>query len=187
MPRQESHLVENGRLVASLRRAVVGCNLNHVPQTVRAVIAAQAWKQRWEGAQLWTLASFRDFIVGPVPKGGLEWNPKLVQGLLHKSGDLEAEKMFRQAMTARIGHPSKGDIVTIKPERGNSRAYTLARLDCDRHRHLYRRVIAGELSANAAAIQAGLRHKRTAYERILALLPALSLEERQRLMAELVG
>jgi hypothetical protein len=57
----------------------------------------------------------------------------------------------------------------IKPDNvsvdsfGNSKAYTLARLDRDRP-ELAERVRAGELSANAAAIEAGFRRKRTPLE-----------------------
>jgi hypothetical protein len=41
----------------------------------------------------------------------------------------------------------------INAEQGNSKGYTLSRLNRD-HPELYDRVIAGELSANAAAIEA---------------------------------
>jgi len=49
------------------------------------------------------------------------------------------------------------DNVTIS--RGNTLSYTLDRLSRN-HPELYQRVIAGELSSNAAAIKAGFRKKR---------------------------
>lgn len=52
----------------------------------------------------------------------------------------------------------KGDNVTLK-ERGNSRIYILARLDRDGKTDLAAKVRDGELSANAAAIEAGFRKK----------------------------
>jgi hypothetical protein len=72
----------------------------------------------------------------------------------------------------------KGDIVTIKPERGNSRAYTLDRLQRERP-ELFAQVEAGTLSANAAAIQAGWRRKLTPFERVQKLLPELMAEQRR--------
>ena len=54
----------------------------------------------------------------------------------------------------------KGDNVTLNG-RGNSRAYTLARLDRDEHTELAGKVRSGEMSANAAAIQMGYRKRPT--------------------------
>jgi hypothetical protein len=48
-------------------------------------------------------------------------------------------------------------------------------------------VIAGEMSANAAAIEAGFRKKPTALEQIRKLLPKLSPTERAQLRDELAG
>jgi hypothetical protein len=55
------------------------------------------------------------------------------------------------------GHKTGDNITRFK--RGTERAYTLARLRRD-HPELAERVIAGEISANAAAIEAGFRKKR---------------------------
>lgn len=57
----------------------------------------------------------------------------------------------------------QGDNVTLI--RGNQRTYTLARLHRDRP-DLAEKVEAGELSANAAAIEAGFRRKLTRVERM---------------------
>jgi hypothetical protein len=75
---------------------------------------------------------------------------------------------------------NRGDNITPKSERGTSATYTLKRLKRDRP-DLLERVVAGELSANAAAIAAGFRHKPTPYETITKLLPKLSATERQSL------
>jgi len=48
----------------------------------------------------------------------------------------------------------------ISSEQGNSRAYTLTRLKREAP-ELFKRVVDGELSANAAAIEAGFRKKLT--------------------------
>src|SRR4029077_20177311 len=92
-----------------------------------------------------------------VREGGCGWNPPSnIEALLAKSGDIEAQAMFRQAMVGKPG--AHHDIVMRKAEQGNSRAYTLVRLK-EKKPELYKRVVAGELSANAAAIEAGFRRR----------------------------
>ena len=55
--------------------------------------------------------------------------------------------------------PEQGDNVTLKNgDRGNSESYTVRRLKRDRP-ELAEKVIEGEMSANAAAIEAGFRTK----------------------------
>lgn len=61
---------------------------------------------------------------------------------------------------------------------GNSRAYTLNRLKRERP-DLFELVVAGELSANAAAIRAGFRKKLTPLEQFARLWAKASVEERQ--------
>jgi hypothetical protein len=43
---------------------------------------------------------------------------------------------------------------------------------------LFERVVAGELSANAAAIEAGFRKVKTPLEQVMALIPKLTEEDR---------
>jgi hypothetical protein len=63
---------------------------------------------------------------------------------------------------------------------GTNTAYTLARLRRD-HPELAERVADGELSANAAAIEAGFRRRLTPFEQIVRLLPKLTADERAEL------
>jgi hypothetical protein len=65
--------------------------------------------------------------------------------------------MWREEMTNEPHkHLDEGDNVTIKPERGNGKSYTVSRLKRESP-ELFAQVVAGELSANAAAIKAGWR------------------------------
>jgi hypothetical protein len=120
--------------------------------------------------------------------------PLIIRG---PSGDVIVEAMFRRAMTAPRGGDQKSeearskqaeaintDIVSIDPKHGNSRAYTLDRLQRERP-ELFAQVEAGKLSANAAAIQAGFRKKLTPFERVQKLLPELTAGERRWLWEEL--
>ncbi len=54
---------------------------------------------------------------------------------------------------------SRGNNITSKSDRGTSETYTIARLKRDRPA-LAQKVISGEMSANAAAIEAGFRSAR---------------------------
>jgi hypothetical protein len=85
----------------------------------------------------------------------LELNPptqpislQVVKFLANHGGDRRSKK----AMVQR-------DIVTLKTKRGNSREYVLARLWRDGRPDLMTKVESGEISANAAAIEAGFRKK----------------------------
>jgi hypothetical protein len=157
MPQNKSELIHNASVVKSLRSAVEFCNINHVPQTIREVLKTGAWAERYEMMRVFTFKSFPDFITKPVREGGCGWNPPSnVEALLDKSGDIEAQAMFREAMVGKQG--AHHNNVMMKGRQGNSRAYTLVRLK-EKKPELYKRVVNGELSANAAAIKAGFRKK----------------------------
>jgi len=85
-------------------------------------------------------------------------------------------------------HPGKGNyqdsgnnnIMTTSTSpatQGTSKSYTLNRLRRE-HAELFERVVAGELSANAAAIEAGFRKVKTPLEQVMALIPKLTEEDR---------
>jgi hypothetical protein len=84
---------------------------------------------------------------------GLGEDPDRIKKLLRD--DLAALAAFEAAIVGKK-HIHDGDNVTITPERGNGRAYTLRRLAKD-HPELFEQVVAGELSANQAAKQTGFR------------------------------
>lgn len=75
---------------------------------------------------------------------------------------------------------SRGDNITSRMDRGTSTAYTEARLQRDAPM-LYEKVKSGNLSANAAAIQAGFRKKATPFEIACRQIPKLTTEERATL------
>ena len=92
---------------------------------------------------------------------GLNWSQwrlhgwRWIEALLKDSPDVLA--MWREEMTNEPHkHLDEGDNITIKPERGTGKAYTVSRLKRESP-ELFAQVVAGELSANAAAIKAGWR------------------------------
>jgi adenine-specific DNA methylase len=70
--------------------------------------------------------------------------------------DVAALDAFDRATRRTAGRPKKGDIVTHKAARGNTKEYALARLRRERP-DLHTRVLDGELSPHRAMVAAGLR------------------------------
>jgi hypothetical protein len=91
--------------------------------------------------------------------------------------------MWREAVTPAVGtnqHTMPEGSHNVTSLKGNARAYTLDRLKRS-HPNLFAAVCRGELSANAAAIEAGFRKKPTAFEQVTRLLPKLTPAERRQL------
>jgi hypothetical protein len=135
-----------------------GAALEQIPKTITAILDTEAWRDRVANGKPMHNDSFREFIISPPLKGcGWEKQIDAIEKLLGLKAP-DVLRRWREAMTPPVGVHHDGDNVTIMA-RGNNLAYTLARLSRD-HSKLYERVIAGELSANAAAIEAGFRKRR---------------------------
>lgn len=149
-------LVERGGLVESLWHAVNhgAASLVNIPGLVRRVIETEAWKERNYDGEVWRNSTFLDFIV-TKPMQGCGWPPEKIEALI--KDDPEILSMWRKAITPPKHKHHDSDNVTIT-DRGNSRSYTLVRLERERP-DLYRKVLAKELSPNAAAIKAGFRER----------------------------
>lgn len=152
---------ENGRRYYKLHRSLrYGQALAGIPDLFKEVIKTKAWEHwQWIGSEFKAANPVEYFTAHP-PKGmgtTLEMVKKLI------AGDPEAERLFRKATTGKVGHPiSNGNNITNRVT-GTSRAYTLERLKKKRP-DLFDRVVAKELSVNAAAILAGWRKKKTELE-----------------------
>jgi hypothetical protein len=103
----------------------------------------------------------QDVSITTKPLAGCGRPPEKLEALLVKEPEVQA--LYREATTAGQGRPAKEktDIVSLKPKHGNSATYTLSRLKRERP-DLFARVVAGELSANAAAIGRARGHDRSA-------------------------
>lgn len=120
---------------------------------------------------------FADYCQAPPPYG-LGRTPDVI----HKEIKLRT-----------VGRPTgdeKGNNVTISPKRrGNDSSYTVARLERDRP-DLAAKVEAGDLSANAAAIEAGFRSKTATVpltvEGATRLMLRLSDDERDEVIARVL-
>lgn len=150
------------RLDQSLRGSEI--NLTAVADTLVVVLRDEAWRcRRIRTGEIVECQSFLELLTAP-PLRGFGEDPKKVEALL--KDDVEALRLFRAATTRpKHKHHDDGDNITIKPRRGTDRSYTLTRLR-KADPILYQRVVDGELSAHAAAIEAGLRKRRTPLEQL---------------------
>jgi hypothetical protein len=160
------------------------------PFMVAQVIEGDRFGPRfnWRDAPYRFYKSFEDFYEQELEATWGKWEDlqrtwtEVVKG---KITEAEARIALEAAIVlGRRGRPKKGEGKgadgTLK--RGsNSSAYLLARLDRDGHAALAAKVRAGQLSANAAAVEAGFRKQATPLERVLKLLPKLTRSEWQQL------
>lgn len=157
------HLREAGVLVAHLQRSMLSGtrDLAQVPGTIKRVIADEMWRERTDpqsGRRYGPFSSFEEFVATPARLGGLGSTISQLLGLC------EDDPAARDAIDAALGH-SQGKRTDLnlgnnvpevgRPE-GNTEAKALRRLRKYRP-DLHERVLAGELSAHAAMIDAGFR------------------------------
>ena len=146
-------------------------SLASFPGLLKRVIQEKVWERRIHNGHLIELPNLRALIT-EKPIRGWGQNPDKIQAVIQD--DAEALALFREAMVEVHGGDRKSaniktDIVSLDTvEHGNSKSYTVSRLKRDRP-DLFERVVAGELSANKAAIEAGFRRKPTTIEQIKTL------------------
>jgi hypothetical protein len=164
-----------------------GCgSLENLPGLIAKVIEVKAWESRLHHGRLYELPSLRDLVTRKPPEGWGQ-NPDKIEALLKDSPEVLA--CWREEMTESKGKRSKADNadnISNKPkvDAGTSKAYTLSRLKRE-NAELFQAVVAGELSANAAAVKAGWRKKLTPLESIIKLLPKLNADEVAVLIAKI--
>lgn len=122
-----------------------------------------------------TFRTFREFVEAYPPEG-LHTTVDVLLGICKSAGDAEAFDLLSRVSVGKVGAPagngnaSKTNVDNIsicldgnkpnlgKKEGGTSAAYTNRRL-AKNDPVLHAEVVAGKLSGNAAAVQAGLRTK----------------------------
>jgi hypothetical protein len=161
-------------------------SLDQFPSLIARVISERAWESRLHHGRLYELPSLRDLVTRKPPEGWGQ-NPDKIEALLKDSSEVLA--MWEKEMQGEPGRPIKGenksvDNVNRISSTGNSKAYTLSRLKRE-NAELFQQVVAGELSANAAAVKAGWRKKLTPLESIMKLLPKLNADDVAVLIAKI--
>lgn len=167
---------------SALRRGSL--NLHQFPGLLKRVIDERLWeRRRVPGLGIVELSSLRDLITAE-PLRGWGQDPDKIEAVIRD--DPEALASFRKEMTPRPGKRAKADIPNnvSNNRHGNSRAYTLDRLKRNAPA-LYKRVVAGELSANAAAIEAGFRQQPSPLTQLRAVWRKASPDDRSTFLREI--
>lgn len=162
----ELNEIERGQLcqstIKSLYEATGG--LRQFPSLLKKVIATRAWERRNVHGKVVELGSLRELITAK-PREGWGEDPAKVEAVIRD--DPEALAAFREAMLGKPGRPlAKSDDNVIGLERspvGNSRAYSLSRVQSECDPDTVAAVMAGEMSPNAALVKAGIRKSRQVY------------------------
>lgn len=153
--------VEKGQLcqstIESLYEATGG--MKQFPGLLKKIIFNKAWERRVNKGKVIELLSLRELITEKPIRGWGE-DPKKVEAVI--KDDPECLALFRQAMKEQGRRTDFLDNIkeVINQEGGTSKAYTCERLSKIAP-ELFEEVKAGRMSANAAAIQAGIRKKPT--------------------------
>lgn len=160
--------IERGQLCQSAIESMYMASggLDSFPGSLKRIIEERAWERReWvttdgrpKGRTI-ELKSLRELITEKPIKGWGE-DPKKIEALI--KDDPECLALYREAMKEQ---GKRTDLLTSESERSKvsgteNKAYTCERLKREAP-ELFEEVKAGRMSANAAAIQAGIRKKAT--------------------------
>ena len=175
--------IEKGQLCDSVMSAIhhgLG-NLETIPALLRRIIENRAWECRQVKMRgVVQLANLRELIT-KEPMEGWGENPERIEGLIKH--DAEVLVLWREAMK---GQGKRNDLCSnateVRADRG--KAYTVSRLQREAP-ELFAQVVAGTLSANAAAIQAGFRKKPTALEMLLKAWKVATDDDRRLFLLEI--
>jgi hypothetical protein len=137
-------------------------SLSGFPGLIKEIIQEKAWERREHNGKIYELPSLLA-LVTEKPLAGWGQDPAAVERLLRD--DPEALAMWRGEVVKTHGGDRKSEQAKIKNDNisldkesshGTGKSYTLSRLKRARP-ELFQAVCNGELTANAAMIQAGLR------------------------------
>lgn len=156
--------IERGQLcqstIESLYEATGG--LRQFPSLLKKVIATRAWERRKVHGKVVELGSLRELITAK-PVSGWGEDPSKVEAVIRD--DPEALAAFREAMLGEQGRKQETDnnVIPIDTPQGNSRAYSISRVQRECDPETVAAVMAGEMSPNAALVKAGVRENRQVY------------------------
>ena len=161
----ELNEVERGQLcqctIESLYQATGG--LRQFPSLLKKVIATRAWERRTAQGKIVELSSLRELITAK-PVSGWGEDPSKIEAVIRD--DPEALAAFREAMKHQGERTNLCNNVTeVETDAitGNSRAYSLSRVQRECDPDTVAAVMSGEMSPNAALVKAGLRENRQVY------------------------
>lgn len=161
----ELNEIERGQLcqttIESLYEATGG--LRQFPALLKKVIATRAWERRTVHGKVVELGSLRELITAK-PVSGWGEDPSKVEAVIRD--DPEALAAFREAMKhqgERTDFVDNVNEVAFGRPDGNSRAYSISRVQRECDPETVAAVMAGEMSPNAALVKSGVRENRQVY------------------------
>ena len=185
--------IEKGQLATDTIRCfnLVSGSLSDLPGLISKIIREKVWERRIHNGRLIELPNLRALITEPFPRGWSE-QPDKIEAII--KADVESLALFREAMVNGPGQPKMTEAKSISDnitntliDRGTSKAYTVSRLKRDRP-DLFEKVVAGELSANKAAIEAGFRRRaRTTSENLDYLWAKATPDEQTGFLARIMA
>jgi hypothetical protein len=153
--------------------------LNQFPGLLQRVIEDELWKRRQvPGLGVVELSSLRE-LVTEKPLRGWGEDPKTIEAVIREDADVL--RLWRGAMKGKPPGKRYRNNVTVSV-RGHSRAYTLDRLKRARP-DLYDLVAQKQLSAHAAAVQAGIIKTKTPLEHLEHWWTKATLDERAQFLS----
>ena len=153
----------------AFQNAIMESNLALIPKRVSWLLDTRAW-EGFIFPQLFRVekhTTLGEFLVADISRGCGFKDIGAVDALVKKACEADLYARWRDEMVG----PN---------DRGSSQADILSRMRRERP-DLIKQVEAKELSASAAAIQAGFCKQPSAFDTIVRLLPKLSARERRRL------
>ena len=160
----ELNEVEKGQLcqstIESLYEATGG--MKHFPGLLKKIISNKAWERRLSKGKVIELASLRELITEKPVRGWGE-DVRTVEAVIRD--DPECLAMFRESMKHQGQRTDLGNNVpeVDRPQRGNSKAFSIDRVQRSCEPEVVANVMSGDMSANAALVKAGIRENRQVY------------------------
>jgi hypothetical protein len=163
-----------------------GHALKELPGSLKEVLGRNRWNRpMWpervdaKTGEVYRFERFEDFVTAE-PLAGLGADLAKLEAICQD--DADALVMLRKALVKPVGRPSgkretSDNVTNLDGGRGNTKSYTLSRLQ-QHHPDLYERVKAKQLSANAAAKEAGFRKPPDPYQQMCRLWEKILPEER---------
>ena len=160
---RELNDIERGDLVKSAWECYRSAeSLSRFSKFIKAIIEFRAWEKRVHGGRVFELKSFRELITAK-PHAGWGEDPKKIEAVIKDDGEVLA--LFQQHMVGEHGGDRKSEDfkpnnVSLDFNHGNSRGYSLVRVQKECDPETVQAVMTGKMSPNAALVKAGKRKAR---------------------------
>jgi hypothetical protein len=158
--------IENGQLCQTTIQALLETigGLKDFPGLLKKIIVNKSWQRRVNMGTTIELGSLRELIT-EFPIRGWGEDPKKIESVI--KDDPEVLAMFREAMKQQGNNQytksKDNNVMEANASQGNARAYSVTRVQQECKPEVIAKVMAGEMSPNAALIKAGIRENRQVY------------------------